>query len=61
MWFSFRSLRFRLIAFPIATLALWLALAFTGAIYDAKLRIASEVKAMAKLLHIALEHLMPGL
>ena len=43
------SLRFRLIAFLSALLALWLVLALVGSILDARQRIAAEVKASSAL------------
>ena len=43
------SLRFRLVAFPIGLLVFWLILALLGAIYDARGRIAAEVKASSAL------------
>jgi two-component system sensor histidine kinase UhpB len=43
------SLRFRFVAFPITLLILWLILALLGAIYDARGRIAAEVKASSAL------------
>ena len=46
---ALNSLRFRLVAFPIALLILWLVLALLGAIYDARGRIAAEVKASSAL------------
>jgi two-component system sensor histidine kinase UhpB len=49
MWLPFHSLRFRLVAFPLALLALWLILALMGAIYGAKERIIAEVKASSAL------------
>ncbi len=45
MRLPFNSLRFRLAAFPLALLVLWLALALAGAIYDARGRVAAEVQA----------------
>lgn len=50
-----RSLRFRLVAFPLALLVFWLALTLTGAIYDARQRIAAEVKASAALAQALVE------
>ncbi len=49
MWPLLHSLRFRLAAFPLALLALWLVLALAGAIYDARERVAAEVKASSAL------------
>ena len=49
MRLPFHSLRFRLVAFPLALLALWLVLALIGAIYGAKERIAAEFKASSAL------------
>jgi two-component system, NarL family, sensor histidine kinase UhpB len=46
---ALNSLRFRLLAFPIALLMFWLVLALLGAIYDARGRIAAEVKASSAL------------
>jgi len=43
------SLRFRLISFLSALLALWLVLALVGSILDARQRIAAEVKASSAL------------
>lgn len=43
------SLRFRFVAFPITLLVFWLILALLGAIYDARGRIAAEVKASSAL------------
>jgi two-component system, NarL family, sensor histidine kinase UhpB len=44
-----RSLRFCLLVLPLGLLVLWLALALTAAIYDARLRISAEVKASSAL------------
>ena len=49
MGLPLNSLRFRLVAFPIALLVFWLILALLGAIYDARGRIAAEVKASSAL------------
>jgi two-component system, NarL family, sensor histidine kinase UhpB len=49
MCLPFRSLRVRLVAFPLALLAFWLTLVLVGAIYEARARLAAEVKASSAL------------